>query len=153
MIEIEIEQPAWNAAAADTAALVERAARAALLAAGEDGGATLLLSDDAAIRDLNLRFRGLDKATNVLSFPAAASARPHRGDVALAHGVCAAEARAQGKTLAEHLAHLVVHGVLHLVGYDHQADGDAAAMEDKERAVLRGMGVPDPYAPRREPHA
>ena len=89
----------------------------------------MLLTDDETVRDLNNRFRGKDKPTNVLSFPAAESAAPHLGDLVLAHGVCAAEARAQGKALADHLSHLTVHGVLHLLGRDHADDGEAEAME------------------------
>ncbi len=150
MIHLEIEEPDWTAALPDAYALAERAAEAALSAAQAPAGGelSLLLTDDASARELNARFRGIDKATNVLSFPAPATARPHLGDVALAYGVCAAEAQAQHKPLGDHLTHLVVHGVLHLVGYDHQADSDAAMMEDKERAILRGLGKPDPYAPR-----
>jgi len=106
----------------------------------------VLLADDSAILELNCNFRGKNTATNVLSFPAAVSARPHLGDIVLAYGVCAREAEAQGKTLAHHLMHLTVHGVLHLLGYDHESDAEAEAMEGIERAVLSKLGVPDPYA-------
>ena len=79
-------------------------------------------------------------------------AAPHLGDVALAYGVCAAEARAQGKTLGDHLQHLVVHGVLHLLGFDHESDETAAEeMEALERTVLARLGVADPYAAERAP--
>ncbi len=108
---------------------------------------TVLLTDDEAVRDLNSRFRSKDAPTNVLSFPAPQTAHPHLGDIALAHGVCAAEAAAQGKRLADHLSHLVVHGVLHLLGYDHQADAPAEAMEAMERHILADLGVADPYRP------
>ena len=97
------------------------------------------------MQDLNARFRGKDNATNVLSFPAPESARPHLGDVALAYGVCAREAAEQGKTLAAHLTHLTAHGVLHLLGYDHEAEAEAEVMEGLERAVLADLGFPDPY--------
>ena len=106
---------------------------------------TVLLTDDATIQDLNARFRGKDAPTNVLSFPAPETAHPHLGDIALAHGVCAGEAAAQGKLLADHLSHLVVHGVLHILGYDHQADAPAEVMEAKERHILADLGVADPY--------
>ena len=109
-------------------------------------GVTVLLTDDATVRDLNLRFRGKDAATNVLSFPAPPSAAPHLGDVALAYGVCAREAAEQGKPLGDHLQHLVVHGVLHLLGFDHLDDSEAEAMEARERAILSTLGVSDPYA-------
>lgn len=106
---------------------------------------SILLTDNTSIRDLNKRFRGKDLATNVLSFPAPETARPQLGDIALAHGVCSAEAEAQGKTLVDHLSHLVVHGVLHLLGHDHEVDAQAEAMEARERIILAGLGVEDPY--------
>ncbi len=149
MIDIEIEDEAWSDVLPDVEALVERAAQAVLdtLAKTEGGGAVaILLTDDAAVADLNQRFRGKPTSTNVLSFPAAESAYPHLGDVALAYGVCAAEADAQGKRLADHLTHLVVHGVLHLLGYDHEAEADAEVMEQMECEILRRFGVADPYA-------
>ena len=111
----------------------------------EAGDVTILLADDATVRDLNARFRGKDASTNVLSFPAPETARPHLGDIALAHGACAREAVEQGKLLADHLSHLVVHGVLHLLGYDHQADAPAEVMEAMERDILLKLGVADPY--------
>lgn len=143
MIEVEIEDPAWSAALPTAATVVERAAAAALGAAA--GDVVVLLTDDAAVQDLNARFRGRDRPTNVLSFPAAESAAPHLGDLVLAFGVCAAEAEAQGKTLADHLSHLTVHGVLHLLGRDHEAEAEAEAMEAEERAILASLGVADPY--------
>jgi probable rRNA maturation factor len=112
----------------------------------------VLLTDDAAVRELNGRFRGQDKPTNVLSFPAAANPEGHLGDLALAYGVCAREAAEQGKTLAAHLQHLVAHGVLHLLGYDHMTEPEAREMEDLERAVLAGLGIADPYAPAEGDH-
>jgi probable rRNA maturation factor len=81
----------------------------------------------------------------VLSFPAPAEAAPHLGDIAIAYGVCVREAAEQGKRLEHHLMHLVAHGVLHLVGYDHQSESEAEEMEALERRVLDGLGAPDPY--------
>jgi probable rRNA maturation factor len=107
----------------------------------------VLLTDDAAVKTLNADFRGKDAPTNVLSFPAPATAAPHLGDIVLAFGVCAQEAEAQAKPLAHHLMHLTAHGVLHLLGYDHESDADAEAMEALEREILANLGVPDPYAP------
>jgi len=144
VIEVEIEAEAWLADLPDAGAVVERAAAAALGSAR--GDVVVLLTDDETIRDLNKRFRGKDRATNVLSFPAAESAAPHLGDLVLAYGVCAAEARAQGKRLADHLSHLTVHGVLHLLGRDHEDDAEAEAMEAEERDILAGLGVADPYS-------
>ena len=146
MIDVEIEDPAWTEALPQAEALALAAAEAALLQEGAEGeGVVVLLTDDATVRDLNARFRGKDAATNVLSFPAPHNPERHLGDLALAFGVCAREAQEQGKALAHHLQHLVVHGVLHLLGYDHMSDDEAEAMEGLERVVLAGLGAPDPY--------
>ena len=143
MIEIEVEAEAWTGALPDAEAVVERAAQAALGTA--EGDIVVLLTDDAAVRELNGRFRDKDRPTNVLSFPAPENAFPHLGDIVLAYGVCATEAEAQGKTLADHLSHLVVHGVLHLLGRDHEDDAEAEEMEAEEREILAQIGVADPY--------
>ncbi|MFA4899364.1 MAG: rRNA maturation RNase YbeY [Brevundimonas sp.] len=143
MIEIEVEAEAWTGALPDVEAIVERAAQAAL--GTVEGDIVVLLTDDAAVRELNGRFRDKDRPTNVLSFPAPENAFPHLGDIVLAYGVCATEAEAQGKTLADHLSHLVVHGVLHLLGRDHEDDAEAEEMEAEEREILAQIGVADPY--------
>jgi probable rRNA maturation factor len=151
MIEVEVEAEGWTDAVEDVEAVVERAAASAL--GDEPGGLVILLTDDATVRDLNARFRGKDRPTNVISFPAAEMPDTGElsplGDIVLAYGVCATEAEAQGKTLANHLTHLVVHGVLHLLGRDHEDETEAEAMEAEERAVLARLGVADPY---RLPH-
>ena len=143
MIEIEVEAEAWTGVLPDVEAIVERAAQAAL--GTVEGDIVVLLTDDAAVRELNGRFRDKDRPTNVLSFPAPENAFPHLGDIVLAFGVCATEAEAQGKTLADHLSHLVVHGVLHLLGRDHEDDAEAEEMEAEEREILAQIGVADPY--------
>lgn len=143
MIEIEVEAEAWSGALPDAEAVVERAAQAAL--GTVEGDIVVLLTDDAAVRELNGRFRDKDKPTNVLSFPAPENAFPHLGDIVLAYGVCATEAETQGKTLTDHLSHLVVHGVLHLLGRDHEDDAEAEEMEAEERDILAQIGVADPY--------
>ena len=148
MIDVEIEDQAWAQAIDDVAGLTARSAEAALKIEHAAGDVAVLLADDDVVSDLNARFRGKDRPTNVLSFSAPASAHPQLGDIALAYGVCAAEARAQGKSLADHLAHLVAHGVLHLLGYDHETESEASVMEEMEREILRGFGIADPYAPR-----
>jgi probable rRNA maturation factor len=146
LIDVEVEDPAWSAALPDAEALVLAAADATLASEGAVGeGVTLLLTDDETIRGLNQRFREQDKPTNVLSFPAPQNPERFLGDIALAYGVCAREAQEQGKPLANHLQHLVAHGVLHLLGYDHVSDAQADEMESLERAVLAGLGIPDPY--------
>lgn len=146
MTDVEIEDPAWTAALVNAEALVLAAADATLASEGAVGeGVTLLLTDDQTIKDLNRRFRQRDQPTNVLSFPAPQNRERFLGDIALAYGVCAREAAEQGKPLAHHLQHLVAHGVLHLLGYDHMSDAQADEMENLERAVLAGLGIPDPY--------
>ncbi|KQW69096.1 rRNA maturation factor [Phenylobacterium sp. Root77] len=153
MIDIEIEDEAWAVAAPQAEDLVEAAVVATLGQIDFDGGGvTVLLTDDESVRDLNARFRGKDYATNVLSFPAPQNPEGHLGDIALAFGVCAREATEQGKPLAHHLQHLVAHGVLHLVGYDHEIDAEAEHMEGLERVILAGLGVPDPYAAEQGDH-
>jgi len=107
----------------------------------------IVLTDDSAIRQLNRLWRGIDAATNVLSFPSKRTAGepPHLGDIVLAYETIAREATAEGKPFAHHLAHLVVHGYLHLIGYDHDKEADAEAMEQTERKILRHLNIPDPY--------
>ena len=153
MIEVEIEDDAWTAALEPAGTVACTAAEAALRAAEPKGetpeaDVVVLLTGDEAMAELNQTFRGKAGPTNVLSFPAPPSARPHIGDVAVSYGVCAREAHEQGKRLDHHLMHLVAHGVLHLVGYDHEDEAEAEAMEALERRVLAGLGAPDPYAPR-----
>ncbi len=145
LVEVEIEDDAWSGVESGIEAAVARAVEAAL-SAEHSGQVTVLLTDDDAVADLNSRFRDRSGPTNVLSFPATRSARPHLGDLALAYGVCAREADDQGKTMLQHVQHLVAHGALHLVGFDHQTDDEAEVMEARERAILAGLGVPDPYA-------
>jgi len=146
VIDVEVEDAAWTAALPDAEELVRVAAAAALAQEDPAGDVTVLLTDDASVRELNAQFRGKDSATNVLSFPAPTNPEDHLGDVALAYGVCVREAAEQGKPLGHHLQHLTVHGVLHLLGHDHIGDDEAEAMEGLERAVLAGLGIPDPYA-------
>lgn len=134
----------------------ETAAKAVAVSALTSVEVSLVLSDDAAVAALNGAYRGKAEPTNVLSFPAGdgaglsaigpADAPPRLlGDVIVAYETTVAEAMAGGKSLADHLRHLVVHGVLHLLGHDHQSDADAAAMERLEAEILRSFGVEDPY--------
>ena len=146
MIDIEVEDDAWSGSVPDVQCVVSRAAEQA----APPGDVVILLTDDETVRELNARFRGKDRPTNVLSFPAPENARPHLGDIVLAHGVCAAEARDQGKPFADHLSHLVIHGLLHLTGHDHEADDEAEAMEAQERTLLAALGIPDPYLSRND---
>ena len=110
---------------------------------------SLLLCDDARIREINRDWRGLDKPTNVLSFPAAPkealAKSPMVGDIAVAFETVTREAQEEGKTFADHYAHMIVHGFLHLVGYDHESDAEAEEMEALEIRILGELGIADPY--------
>ncbi|QTC93378.1 rRNA maturation RNase YbeY [Brevundimonas goettingensis] len=147
MIEVEIEADDWTDALPDAEAIVERAAQAALGAT--EGGLVVLLTDNGAVQLLNAQFRDKDRPTNVLSFPGGEvqmpGAPPHLGDIVLAFGICRDEAKAQGKSLANHLSHLVIHGTLHVLGRDHEDEAEAEAMEAEERTLLASLGVADPY--------
>lgn len=138
--------------------LLRRAVDAALHGAGfapmPQSELSVLLADDAAIRELNRDYRGFDKPTNVLSFPAGPTPprTPLLGDLALAFETIGREAETDAKPFDHHLTHLVVHGVLHLLGYDHETDDEADAMETLETRILAGLGIADPYAPLDEDH-
>jgi len=126
----------------------------ALMAAAEieqiEGVVSVLLGDDRAIAAMNKEFRNKDGATNVLSFPPANPDPPGAarflGDIALAAETIVEEAQFQGKSFDNHAAHLVVHGFLHLLGYDHESAADAVRMETREREILSSIGIDDPYA-------
>lgn len=143
MIEVEVDDEAWSEAVDDVVAVVESAASVAL--GNTAGDIVILLADDGHVQQINGQFRDKNRPTNVLSFPAPDSTRPHLGDLILAYGVCAAEAVEQGKSLSDHLSHLTIHGVLHLLGHDHEADDEAEAMEAEERRLLASLGIADPY--------
>jgi len=151
-IEVPVEGGDWDRIPPDAPALALSAARAALAAVRAPGSLAILLADDARLAALNTAFRSKAGPTNVLSFPAPANPEGWLGDVALAFETCRREAEAQGKRLEHHLQHLVAHGVLHLVGYDHESDADAAEMEALEVKILAGLGAPDPYAAERGDH-
>src|SRR6266700_2913178 len=120
----------------------------------------VMLTDDAGIRTLNSNWRGIDKQTNVLSFPALQPSRPSGegdaprmlGDIAIAYQTMRKEADEEQKPFDHHLSHLAVHGFLHLIGYDHDKDDEAEAMEALEQEILAQLGIPNPYADR-DPHA
>lgn len=137
--------------------IVRRAIEAAAAMVDADTGdaeLAVMLTDDAGIRTLNANWRGIDKPTNVLSFPALQPTGPVAdddaprmlGDIAIAYETVRREADDEGKSFEHHLSHLAVHGFLHLVGYDHEKDADAEAMESVEREILAQLGIPDPYA-------
>ena len=150
IVSIAVDDSGW-----DKVPALEDMTRAAINAAtagiaDENVEVAVLFTGDEAIAKLNAQWRGNSAVTNVLSFPAeafpvpAGEARP-LGDIVLASGVVAREAAEQGKTLPHHATHLIIHGFLHLVGYDHQNDSEAREMESLEAAILKGLGLPDPY--------
>ena len=146
-IDVIVESAQWDALP-NAESVVHDAITQALAALNgrADAELAVLLTDDAAVRRLNATWRGLDKPTNVLSFPAAAAPdSQHLGDIAIAFETTAREAEDERKPLPHHLAHLAVHGFLHLVGYDHESDADAETMEQLERDILARLNVPDPY--------
>lgn len=154
-IEISYDAEAWATALPAVEVIVHDAATAAWISGGGDERAvegaeiSVMLTDNASIAALNRKFRSKDNPTNVLSFPADDPGAPGRrrllGDVVLAFETLRDEAREQDKALADHVSHMVVHGVLHLLGYDHKTNDDAAIMEELETRILAGLGVADPY--------
>lgn len=149
--DILVTAACWRAEP-DATALVQRAIEAAAQqVAAADAEVAIVLTDDSGIRTLNRDWRGIDRPTNVLSFPAARGpaddAQPRMlGDIAIAYETTGREAEGESKPFAHHLSHLAVHGFLHLVGYDHETDTDAETMENLERTILASLGIPDPYA-------
>nr|WP_306264397.1 rRNA maturation RNase YbeY [Pararhizobium sp. IMCC3301] len=137
----------------DPAGLCARVAQACQPVINYSGAleATVLLTDDAQVQDLNARFRNQDKPTNVLSFanedeqPDADSGALYLGDIAISYDTVLREADETGKSLQDHLTHLIVHGVLHLAGFDHEDDAEAEDMEGQEVEILLGLGIVDPY--------
>ncbi len=151
-IDVVAQSPLWSGEP-DSEEVARRAALAALAETGRtySRGAeiAIVLADDARLQELNNIWRGKDRPTNVLSFPGAEGAEIATtdilGDVVIAYETVAREAQSEGKTFAAHFAHLVVHGTLHLFGFDHEDDGEAETMENAERAALARLGIDDPY--------
>lgn len=157
-IDVLIDAHDWQALDLSDLARNAGAAVVAELDLGQDHEVSLLACDDARIAVLNEQFRGKPVPTNVLSWPALdlapekagampelSSAMPGLGDIAIAFGVCAREAREQGKPFEDHVMHLLVHGMLHLLGFDHIREEDAALMEGLESRILAKLGIADPY--------
>lgn len=144
---IQLQSGDWKAALAGYRGVIGDTVRRALTYAGAvDGAVNVALMNDAHMRELNHQFRGKDKATNVLSFPSDEDGE--LGDIALALETIAAEAVEQSKPFHDHLVHLVVHGVLHLLGLDHEEKSEAEAMEAEEISILARMGIENPYVAR-----
>jgi probable rRNA maturation factor len=161
-IAVTVGTHGWRTALPDPEALCREAVTAVLVEVVPgrwlaEAEVSLLLSDDATVRRLNADYRGRDRPTNVLSFPAlelvpgvwpreGPAVPPFLGDMVLAEETVRREAESEGRPLSAHLTHLVVHGTLHLLGYDHKAEADALVMEELERQILTRLGLPDPYA-------
>jgi len=157
VIDIAVEAGDWDVALADYEALCRRVLKAAIEAAVELDGpveVSVLLTDDAAVQLLNRDWRGKDKPTNVLSFPTGDADGPVRGapellgDIAVAFETTAREAIEQDKAFADHFCHLLVHGMLHLLGFDHETESQADEMEPLEIEILAGLGIDSPYPDR-----
>ena len=152
-IDVTVEVDGWPIDA-ELETLARRAVESAMAEAGMPSGQSelsLVFSDDAAVQALNSEWRGKDKPTNVLSFPAfplkrGAALPPMLGDIVLALETVRREAELEEKPLEHHISHLVIHGFLHLLGYDHESDEEAEEMEVAERRALARLAIPDPYA-------
>jgi probable rRNA maturation factor len=149
-IDVMVGSELWKDAGKLQTAVRRAVTRAAAMLSTKDAELAIVLTDDSTIRALNRDWRDVDKATNVLAFPTK-NAAGHLGGIVLAFETIAREARSEGKPLAHHLAHLAVHGFLHLVGYDHERPKDALEMERTERKILSQLAIPDPYRPVRTP--
>lgn len=151
-VDVEIEHAAWERALDDPAALCASAATAAyngVPGAPAPALVSVMLGDDGAVAALNSAFRSKNGPTNVLSFPSGdvwPDGRVMLGDIAVAFETVERESAAAGVALADHLAHMIVHGTLHLLGFDHEADAEADEMERLETVILGGLGIADPYA-------
>ena len=155
LVELALEEPGWTEALPDLEALASAAVRLALEAAGldpADWSVAVLACSDTRIAGLNAAFRERAQPTNVLSWPAfapplppAPAPRTHLGDIAIALGTVSREAHSAGIPLKDHATHLILHGCLHLIGYDHDTDSAADMMEGLERRALARIGIPDPY--------
>ena len=162
-IEVVVRSARWRKRPTAQTLVKTAVLAAAKAASTRPAELAIVLSDDSTIWALNRDWRGKDAPTNVLSFPAAAPKKgrkdarskpppssPYIGDIVIAYETVAREAAAEGKPFYPHLAHLAVHGFLHLLGYDHENNRDAEAMERLERKILKRLAIPDPYAVRDE---
>ena len=145
-LDIRIDEANWVEAAGDLDDVAHSAVAAACAQTGlRKAGVSLLFCDDRAIQALNRTWRDKDKPTDILSFPADPMDRPFLGDIALSFGVTSRDAETQNKLFDQHVSHLIIHGVLHLLGHDHMYATQAEEMERLEQAALASLGWPDPY--------
>ncbi|MCF8477202.1 MAG: rRNA maturation RNase YbeY [Pseudolabrys sp.] len=152
IVGIQVQSPLWDAQPRAEPAVREAIAAAAAALSTSDGEVSILLTDDSAVRTLNREWRGLDKPTNVLSFPApespATGGARFLGDIVIAYETLQRECEDEDRDFLHHLTHLTVHGFLHLLGYDHQTDTDADEMEGIESNIMTTMKLPDPWLAR-----
>jgi probable rRNA maturation factor len=146
-VDIQIASTQWDAQPSAEQTVREAIAAAAAAVKAAEGEVSVVLTDDETIRTLNRDWRKIDKATNVLSFPApdAPGAEKMFGDIVIAYETLVRECDEEDRIFPHHLAHLTVHGFLHLIGYDHQTDSEADAMEALESKIMIAMKRPDPY--------
>jgi probable rRNA maturation factor len=151
-ITIQVQSPLWEAEPAAEQTVRDAIAAAAAMLSTADNEVSILLTDDKAIRLLNREWRGIDKPTNVLSFPAAATKASVRmplfGDIVIAYETLKRECDDEDRIFLHHLAHLTVHGFLHLIGYDHQVEAQAEEMEGLESKIMTRLQMPDPHLAR-----
>lgn len=145
-LDLRIAAPEWADRLPDLEAICQRALEAGARQKATDGEVAVLLTHNAEIQVLNRDWRGKDKPTDVLSFPADPMDKPFLGDIAVAIGVTQDDAKTRNIELDQHLSHLLIHGLLHLLGHDHKDDTEAAEMEALEIAALASLGWPDPYS-------
>jgi probable rRNA maturation factor len=144
-IDVIVDSEQWKDAGAAKAVVRRAVMQAAVALSTNPTELAIVLTDDRKMRTLNRNWRGTDSATDFLSFAKKNAGGRHLGDIVLAYETVVREARREHKPLAHHLAHLAVHGFLHLLGFDHESDGEAREMEHAERTVLQQLAIPDPY--------
>jgi probable rRNA maturation factor len=145
-IDVLVDSEQWKKSSAAKAVVRRAITQAAIALSTPPAELAVLLTDNGKMRTLNRHWRAVDAATNVLSFPTKSAGGRHLGDIAFAYETIVREARAAHKIFDHHLAHLAVHGFLHLLGYDHETDKQAREMEHLERVILGQLAIPDPYA-------
>jgi probable rRNA maturation factor len=150
LVDIRADDERWQAALGDVEGLSEKVLQAASIETGVGGEVSVLLTNDAEMRALNKQWRNIDKATDVLSFPVDGPEIPNApkllGDIALGYETALHDSETMKRPFESHVSHLLIHGFLHLLGYDHINPEDAIVMEPLEAKILAGLGWPDPYA-------
>jgi len=154
-IDIQVQSPLWNAQPLAEQTIREAISAAAGALSTEGGEVSILLTDDSDIARLNRDWRGIDKPTNVLSFPASRVGQGDKllGDIVIAYETLERESRDESRDFLHHLAHLAVHGFLHLIGFDHETDAQAEEMEGLESRIMMRLNMPDPYVARESDNA